>query len=301
MIPGVSGGTIAFITGIYERLIDCLRSFDFQAMSHLRKFQIGKFLQHIDFKFLAALMLGVLVSIFSLAKLLEYLFAHYPVLIWAFFFGLIMASVFAVGKMVRRWGPVPIVCLLVGAAVAITIALLTPGRENTHFVYLILCGIVAVSSMLIPGLSGSFVLLLMGNYILILSAIANWRDTMFTILLPVGIGCVIGLVVFSHALHWVFKHFHDVAVSLITGFILGSLLTIWPWKKEVFFLDPSGGFKLDPRSGEKIVSGYEWLPPDFGVSETWWAIGLIVLGILAVLGIEFLGSKRPSEGEGEGA
>jgi len=225
VIPGVSGGTIAFITGIYERLIYALKSLNTKALSFLLKGKLKDFAQYTDLGFLTALTVGVAVSILSLAKLLDYLFLTYPVLLWAFFFGLIIASVYYVGKQVQRWNASTFIALIIGTVMAVGISLLSPASENTSFWYVFICGIVAICSMILPGLSGSFLLIIMGNYLLVLKAIGDFN---FKILLPLALGCGVGLVAFSNLLSYVFKRFPDVTIALLTGFILGSLNILWP-------------------------------------------------------------------------
>ncbi len=281
VIPGVSGGTIALITGIYEKLINSLKSFDVQALKFLLKGRFKDLSVHVNLNFLIAVFLGVGVSILSLAKLLEYLFDNYPVYLWAFFFGLILASVYYVGKTVEKWNWDTILTLIAGTGVAIVISLLNPTTENNGTVYLFLCGVVAISSMILPGLSGSFILILMGNYMLVLSSIS---DLNISVLLPFGIGCVFGLLAFSHLLAWVFKKFKDVTISILTGFILGSLMILWPWKKALYLKDNLGA------DDEMIIQGYEWLIPDLG-AETLMAVLLIFIGIASIWAIEFMGNK----------
>ena len=203
VIPGVSGGTIALITGIFEELIDSIKSFDLKAIRLLFTGKLAEFVRHVNLWFLIAVFLGIAVSIVSLAKLLEFLFVYYSVFVWAFFFGLILASVYFVGRTVHRWNSSVIVTLFIGTIVAIAISVLNPASENDHFLYLAICGVVAVCSMILPGLSGSFVLILLGNYELVMiNAVSNFR---VDILIPVIIGAGAGLILFSHFLSWVFK------------------------------------------------------------------------------------------------
>lgn len=300
VIPGVSGGTVAFITGIFETLINALKSFDVRAIRLLTKGEIKAFWSHINGGFLLPLGLGVIVSVASLAKLLGYLFDHHPELIWALFFGLILASVYYVGKTVERWAIGPVVGLLVGLGIAVTIALLKPASENTGLVYLMLCGVVGVCSMIIPGLSGSFVLILMGNYRLILDALSDLVSASVAfdfsgmvgplkIFLPVIVGVVVGLITFSHFISWLFRRFRDVAVALLTGFVTGSLMIIWPWKNNVYKLNDDGSPVLK-SSGEQIVEGYQWYFPRFDDTTTWLALGLIVIGAVLVVFMESYGN-----------
>lgn len=290
VIPGVSGGTIALITGIYEELITSIKSFDLKAIRLLAGFKIKELAAHVNLRFLIVLFIGIAVSILSLARLFEYLLAYQEVLIMAFFFGLILASVYFVGKTVAAWSASAITAFLIGTVVAVGIALITPATENAAFWYVFICGIAAICSMILPGLSGSFVLIIMGNYLLVLGGINRFD---LTVLVPLGLGCAFGLVAFSQVLAWVFKHYRDITIALMTGFILGSLTIIWPWKEETYLLDAAGNPVLKEGS-EQIVSGYIWLMPDWGAGEAWFAIVLIVLGGLALWGIERMADENPA-------
>lgn len=297
VIPGVSGGTIAFITGIYERLIKALKSFDVDGLKLLTKGKIEELLEHVDFWFLVSLFAGIGASIITLAKLLKYLFGSYPVLVWAFFFGLIFASIYYVGKTVKQWSVAPIISAAIFATIAASISFFTPGVENSSFFYVFLCGIVAICSMILPGLSGSFILLLMGNYMLVLGAVSAFD---LGIIIPMALGCVIGLVVFSRFLSWLFDNHPDMTIASMTGFIIGSLATIWPWKSAEYLTDANGELIL--RKGEPKVVGYNWqLPETFGGAmpesfsgETWLALGMIVLGIGILVVVEKAGASKSS-------
>lgn len=274
VIPGVSGGTIALITGIYERLINAIKSFDLAAFRLLLGRNFTDFWRRIDGTFLSAVLLGVGVSIVSLAKLLEYLLEAQEKLTMAFFFGLILLSIYFVGKTVRQWGVSTVVMLLIGTVIAVAIALLAPATENASFFYVFLCGIVAICSMILPGLSGSFVLIIMGNYALVLGAIGS-AD--FSILLPLMLGCGFGLVAFSHLLSWIFKHYHDQTLALMTGFILGSLAIIWPWKNTL-----TDTLVREGKDPKEVVTGYEWFFPSLTDGSNWVAIALVVAGAIAI-------------------
>ena len=300
VIPGVSGGTIALITGIYEKLIYSLKSFDLKAISYLFKFQFKELAEHVNLRFLIALFLGVGVSIVSLAKLFKVLLENPDHEKWlmAFFFGLILVSIYSVGRTVSKWSPTTIIGLVVGLIIAVLISVLTPASENSSFIYLILCGVVAICSMILPGLSGSFVLIIMGNYKLVMvDAVSEFN---MKVLIPVVIGSVVGLIAFSQILGWVFKHYRDLTIASMTGFIIGSLSIIWPWKNPVYLMDETGAELI--RKGKKIVSGYEWYLPDFGISHTWIAIGFILLGAATIYLIErFANTQDTSDTTPEGA
>lgn len=287
VIPGVSGGTMALITGIFERLINAIKSFDVTAAKLLFSGKIKDFLKHIDFYFLVAVFFGVIVSIVSIARLLEYLFLHYPIYVWAFFFGLILASVYFVGKSVRKWNLSVIITFVAGTTAALSISMLNPATENDSFFYLIICGVVAICSMILPGLSGSFILILMGNYKLVMIAV-NHLD--IEILLPVVIGAVVGLVAFSHILSWIYKKYKDQTISLLTGFILGSLGILWPWQHEVFLKDDLGNFIL--KNGEKVVQTTDTYIPESFNTEVIIAIALMIIGIITISLIEKVAGNK---------
>ncbi|MBD3219747.1 DUF368 domain-containing protein [bacterium] len=284
VIPGVSGGTVALIAGIYQRLIDALRSFDLVTLGLVRERRWGEAAGRVDLRFLVGLGAGVAISLVSLARLLTWLLEHFPVETWAFFFGLIMGSVWFVGARIDRWGFGPVAGFAIGLVIAGGIALLPPAAPNPHPVYLLLCGVAAVVSMILPGLSGSYVMLLMGNYRLVLEAIGEARVMQ---LLWVAIGAAVGLVAFSRLISYLFRKHRDLTLALLTGFILGSLLIIWPWK--------------DIGSDVENVSEYAWRLPDLAVAATWWQIGLIVVGGLAVWVLERSGSIEPASGHDRSA
>jgi putative membrane protein len=289
VIPGVSGGTIAFVTGIYERLINSIKSLDSTALKLLLSRKFTDLFKHTDAGFLTALILGVVVALLTLARALKYGFEHHPILISAFFFGLIAASIWSIFKMVKHWSGAAFIGLFIGGAIAVSMAFLPQAQENQSLIYLMICGVVAMCSMIIPGVSGSFVLILMGNYNLIMvESLTKLGDMKFkealTVLIPVGIGAVLGMAALSRLLSWLFKKFHDVAVATITGFVAGSLVTIWPWKTPQI---QSFGDK------EKII-GYERFFPTLD-SNFWIAALVILLGGALMLGIEILGKEKEAK------
>ena len=292
VIPGVSGGTIALITGIFEKLINSIKSFNLKAIRLLLTGKFKDFASHVNLGFLVAVLSGVAVSIISLAKLFGFLFTNYPIYIWAYFFGLILASVYFVGKTIEKWSVLTIFMFVLGTAIAIGLTILKPASENSSFLYLILCGVIAACSMILPGLSGSFVLILLGNYELVMINAVNERDIM--VLLPVVIGAGFGLLAFSYLLSWIFKKFKDKIIALLSGFILGSLGILWPWKhsfnntgqllpvnKFGAFIDSNGVIleHVKPLSFRQI------LPDNFN-SVVLWAIGLILIGIVSIWIVE---------------
>lgn len=273
VIPGVSGGTMALLTGIFEKLIDAIKSFDLKAIKLGCTFKFKELFEHVDIKFLSAIGIGVVASILTFARVLEYLFENHPLYIWSFFFGLILASVYFVGKSIQKKGLSSIAFFVVGTAIAVAIAFLEPAQENRNFLYLMVCGAVAMCSMILPGLSGSFVLLLMGNYELVMIHAVKSFD--FGVLIPVGIGAVAGLLAFARLLSWVFKKFNDQTIALLTGFIFGSLAILWPWKSEI-----------TEAFGEKIkVVGYDYALPELS-AETGIALAIMLAGIIIIALVE---------------
>lgn len=268
VIPGVSGGTIALITGIFERLINALKSCNLTAIKLFFTGKFKEFAQHIDLWFLVSVGSGVLVAILSIARLFEFLFAEYPIYLWSFFFGMILASIYYVGITIEKFNWKVLVSFVIGTAIALLIAFGTPAKENSNFIYLIICGAVATCSMILPGLSGSFVLVLMGNYQLIMIDAVN--DLNLKILLPVVVGGVVGLLAFSHLLSWIFKNYRDITIAVLTGFILGSMPIIWPWKNDV----------VTYFGSEAKVTGYEYYLPELNLD---FSIALVIMLIGAAL------------------
>ena len=268
VIPGVSGGTIALITGIFERLINALKSFNLTAIKLFFSGKFKEFAQHTDLWFLASVGAGVVAAILSIARLFEFLFAEYPIYLWSFFFGMILVSIYYVGITIEKFNWKVLVSFAIGTAIALLIAFGTPAKENSNFIYLMICGAVATCSMILPGLSGSFVLVLMGNYQLIMIDAVN--DLNLKILFPVAVGGVVGLLAFSHLLSWIFKNYRDITIAVLTGFILGSMPIIWPWKNDV----------ITYFGSEAKVTGYEYYLPELNLD---FSIALVIMLIGAAL------------------
>ncbi|MBL4578801.1 MAG: DUF368 domain-containing protein, partial [Flavobacteriales bacterium] len=228
IIPGVSGGTIAFITGIYEELIKSLKSIDLQALKLLFTGKLRKFWAHINGTFLLVLFLGIATSVFSLAKVIKFLLTEYPILLWGFFFGLIIASAFMIARTIEKWTIQTIVAITLGGIGAYLITILTPATTPETTLFTFGAGMIAICAMILPGISGSFLLLMMKQYERIVGALTSFD---LEVILTFGSGAVLGLVLFSKVLSWLFKKFHDVTIALLTGIMFGSLNTIWPWKE----------------------------------------------------------------------
>lgn len=278
VIPGVSGGTIAFITGIYERLLNSLKSFDIPALTLLLKGKFQSFAAKTDLTFLLLIFLGVAISIVSLAKAIELAFIHYEELTLSFFFGLIIASIWAVSRQVSSWNFGTIGGLLLGLCIAVSISFLPPAQANENALYVFLCGIVAVCSMILPGLSGSFILLLMGNYLLVMQSISSFN---FSILIPLMVGVIVGLVLFSRLLSYLFSHYRDLTIALLAGFVAGSLLIIWPWKETIYEI----------LEGKQKAVGYVWKLPEIDLNLPI-SVLFILAGFMLVWIIEWKSSKN---------
>ena len=278
VIPGVSGATIALIAGVFEPLIDAIKSFDVTALRLLSAGRFRSLFQHVNLPLLLPLAIGLFAAIVSLARLLEYLFGHYPVYVWAYFFGLIMASIYFVGKTVSPWTVVRVGLLLAGMAVAVALTFLNPAVENRNPAYVFLCGIVAICSMILPGISGSFILILMGNYeLIVFEAVSRGR---FSLLAPFLAGCGIGLVAFSHVLSRVLRVARHQTLAILTGFIVGSLVTIWPWKKAIYRVTETAEAVL--KEGQPVIFRYRPVLPEALDAEVGIALLMMVVGILSI-------------------
>jgi len=281
VVPGVSGGTMAFILGIYEELINSIRSLvNPQAIKLLLTFKIKEGLDMLPWQFLLAVGVGILLAIFSLAQFLEWMLVNHPALLWSFFFGLVTASIFTVVKRVSQWGVLTLGGVVVGTIVAYIIVGLVPAETTNAAWFLFLSGFIAICAMILPGISGSFILVLLGKYQYVLSAVNN-RD--FVTLFLVAAGAAVGIITFAQILGWLFKRYHDLTVAILIGLMIGSLRKIWPWKETVRTI-------ID-RHGEPIpVEQINILPPVW-TNEVTFALVLAIVGFAVVFVIDFWASK----------
>ncbi|NND62316.1 MAG: DUF368 domain-containing protein [Flavobacteriaceae bacterium] len=229
-VPGVSGGTIAFISGIYEELVNTISSVNLSLITTLRKKGFSAFWKQLNGSFLLALLSGILLSFVSFMRLAKYLIEYHPVLIWSFFFGLIVASIIYVGKQIKKWRPVTVIALIAGTGIAYFITTLASLGSNENSFFLFFAGAIAICAMILPGISGSFILVILGAYKTLSDAI---HDIDIKRLLLFTGGAVVGLLSFSRLLKWLFKHYENTTLALLTGFIVGSLNKIWPWKETI--------------------------------------------------------------------
>ncbi|KAB7531239.1 DUF368 domain-containing protein [Flagellimonas olearia] len=282
VVPGVSGGTIAFISGIYEELISSINTINPSLIQVVRKEGIKSAWNKINGNFLLSLFLGIFISVFSLAKFLSWLLDNKPVLLWSFFFGLVLASIFFVGKEITRWTLGTVVILLFGAALAYFITELPASENIDSLPYLFMSGALAICAMILPGISGAFILVLLGSYKTILDAVHE-RD--IKIILTVGLGAILGLLSFARLLKWMFNHYKNLTLALLTGFILGSLNKIWPWKKV-----------LETKTfGDKtiVVDDINVWPSAFeGDNQLILAIILAIIGFSLIFILERVASKK---------
>jgi len=309
-VPGVSGGTVSFVLGFYEELIYSFRKINFIAFKLLINFRFKSFYSYVNGSFLLLVMGGSIFSYFSISLVLDYFLQYYELYVWSWFFGMIIGSVYYIGKDFGKWNSANTISLILGISVGLGISFLNPARENDNLWFVFICGIIGVSGMTLPGLSGSFILILMGNYVLLLVDSVNELLFVVTNLITGNfevledpekirylkiisvftLGSVFGLVSISHVLGYVLKRWNAIVTAIIIGFITGSLGIVWPWKKAIYLIN-NETFLLD-KKGNKIIENYNRFIPDFSLLETWVAIFYIILGILLVLSIDYYGRKK---------
>lgn len=309
-VPGVSGGTVSFVLGFYEELIFSFQRINGKAFQFLLKGHFRSFFTYINAQFLALVLAGSIFSYFSVSLVLDYFLRNYELYVWSWFFGMIIGSIWYIGKDFGEWNLKSSISLIIGASIGVGISFLTPAAENDNLWFVFLCGIIGVSGMTLPGLSGSFILILMGNYVLLLVDSVNELFRVITDIFSgnfdfvddaerirylkiIGVftaGSAFGLVSISHVLGYVLKRYHQIVTAIIIGFITGSLGIVWPWKEKIY-REFNGEFLLD-QNGDKIIENYQRFLPNLDVSTNWFAIFYIVVGILLILGIDYYGRKR---------
>ena len=287
VVPGVSGGTIAFISGIYEELLTSISSIKFSSIKLLKDKGFKVFWKTINGNFLLALVIGIFISILSLAKIISWLLENEPILVWSFFFGLVLASILFIGKQITKWTILSVVLFLIGAVIAYYITTLQPlVSENSSPLFLFIAGALAICAMILPGISGSFILVLLGAYKPVLDAI---HDRDFKLLAILASGAIIGLLSFSKVLKWLFNHYKNLTLAVLTGFILGSLNKIWPWKKVLSTRINSHGETvplLEKSMSPLAFNGDNQLP---------FAICFMILGFVIILLLEKFNPKKNTQ------
>lgn len=284
VVPGVSGGTIAFISGIYEELLTSISNVNLSILKTLKKDGIKAAWEQLNGGFLLSLMIGIAISVVSLAKGISFLLTNHPVLVWSFFFGLVLASIIYVGKQIEAWRVQEIITLLVACALAYYITIAEPMVSDGASVwFLLLAGALAICAMILPGISGAFILVLLGAYHTVLEAV-HGRD--LQVIAIVGVGAIVGLLSFSKVLKWLFTNFKNVTLAGLTGFIVGSLNKIWPWKETLTTRINSKGITVPVL--QKSV-----LPAQFsGEAQLGLAIVLAVVGFMLIIGMEKIANKK---------
>lgn len=288
VVPGVSGGTIAFITGIYDELLGSINNINFQALKTLKSEGVKAFWKHINGNFLVFLLLGIGVSIASLAKLISYLMDEHAIGLWSFFFGLVTASIFYVAQQVSKWNVLNVIGFILGAFFAYFITEIPPLQQSGELWFIFVSGLIAICAMILPGISGSFILLILGSYEIIINAI---KSINISIMAVFATGCVIGLLSFSRVLKWLLDKHRNSTIAVLSGFLLGSLNKIWPWKinvGEALYTHSNGKEEFITKNVSPI--GFE------GDNQLILAISLFLVGFVLIFAMEIVAKKlNPSQ------
>lgn len=308
-VPGVSGGVVAFVAGFYEEFIYSLQKINRKALALLMYRRFSVFFRYINGRFLSLLIFGMVLSYFSISKLLDYLLRHYELYVWSIFFGMIIGSIYYIHKDFKEWTRATVITFAISIVLGIAISFLSPAKENDNLFFVFFCGIISVSGMTLPGFSGSFILILLGNYVLLLVDSVNAlydtfsdifsgdfsftkddaRMRMLAVLSIFTLGSVAGLVTFSHLLSYILKRYKNITLAAIIGFIVGSLGVVWPWKETIYKLNSNGEFLYD-STGEKIVQNYSRYIPSLEI-KTLYAVSFIIIGVLIILALESYGER----------
>jgi len=297
VVPGVSGGTIAFISGIYEELIETIHNLDFGILKRWKQDGLKSAWNAYNLSFLVALFAGVFISILSLAKAITWLLENHPIMVWSFFFGLVIASILYVGKQISHWNPKIIIALIVAVGVAYAITLAKPlGSTDTTW-FLFLAGFIAIIAMILPGISGSFILLLLGAYTGVIGTLTqfgkgittlNWDlfwDA-FTRLFVFGMGAIVGLKLFSRILNWMFKNHKNLVLAVLTGFMIGALNKIWPWKEVLEYRMSHSGVKVPFLEKSIFPTHYD------GDPKLLLALVFMLIGFLSIFLLERIANQK---------
>lgn len=297
VVPGVSGGTIAFISGIYEELIETIHKLDMGFFRTWKRSGFKVAWRSYNLAFLLALFSGIFISILSLAKVITWLLTHHPILVWSFFFGLVIASILYVGKQITKWDVKIVIAILLAAGLAFFITLAKPMGSPESVWFLFVAGFVAIIAMILPGISGAFILLLLGAYTAVIGTINELSEgvskmdwgTLSNALLKLGVfalGAILGLKVFSRALNWMFKHHKNITLAVLTGFMIGALNKIWPWKEVLQYRTNHNGEQI-PFIEKSI------LPTKFeGDPQILYATIFMVVGFLLIFLLERLSVSK---------
>lgn len=274
VVPGVSGGTIAFIVGIYDELINSIKSINGESLKLLFSGNLKAFWQYIHANFLFSILLGIGISVFSLAKVITWLLVAHPVLVWSFFFGLVLASTWFVSKDIKEWNCKTIAGFMAGAIIAFYITIATPAETSAEWWFIFICGAIAICAMILPGISGSFILVLLGKYFFIMEAVKTLN---IKVMLIFAAGAFIGITTFSRVLSYALKYFRNITLAVLTGFMLGSLNKVWPWKEKIETMADGHIIELESNI---LPSG-----------QVWEAVALALIGFFSVYFLEKLSTK----------
>ena len=285
VVPGVSGGTIAFISGIYEELIGSLSSFNFGLFKVIKNKGIKGVWEEINGTFLLVLFSGILFSVFALASGISWLLENEPVRLWAFFFGLVLASIWLMAKQIRHWNLLAVVALVLGAAVAYFVTELPPISPEKTWWFILLSGFVAICAMILPGISGSFILLILGSYKMVIDSIKNFEVVDLMIF---ATGCLAGLLTFSKALKWMFREHKRLTIAILTGFLIGSLNKLWPWKEN-------GELLYTHSDGRAEYLQHNILPGSVQNPDYVLVISCVLIGAMIIIGLEYFSSRKQAQ------
>jgi putative membrane protein len=286
VVPGVSGGTVAFITGIYDELLASINEVDAEALKLLFKFRIAEVWKKVNGNFLVVLLSGIFTSLLSLAKLMTYLLEHHPISIWSFFFGLIIISAPLVLRQVRNWNFGVGLSLVLGIIIAYLITVISPSQTPNHLAFIFFAGALAICAMILPGISGAFILLLLGKYQFMIGSLLEFN---LPVIIVFASGCVIGLLAFSRFLTWILKNYHNATVALLAGFMLGSLNKVWPWRQVMEYVTDREGKQVP--AFDKSILPWNYFEVTGKDPQVFQAIMLMALGVFIVVLIEKIAER----------
>jgi len=284
-VPDVSGGTIAFISGIYEELVTTISNINVALIKTLFKDGFATFWKQLNGNFLLALLTGIIISFVSFMRLAKYLIEFHPILIWSFFFGLIIASIYFVGKQIKKWNLAVIISLIIGTIIAYFITTLPSMSNSDSGLFLMFAGALAICAMILPGISGAFILVILGAYKSLSDALHDFDMKKIALF---AIGAIVGLLTFSRVLKWLFKNYHNITLAILTGFIMGSLNKVWPWKRVLSYTTNKEGVQVPLTEQSISPLAFE------GDNQLWLAIGLMIVGFFTIIILEKFSPQEAS-------
>ncbi len=310
-VPGISGGMVALVLNFYEELIYTFQKFNGKALRLLTQGRFKSFFNYINYRFLIAVFAGSFTAYFTVSLVIDYFLQHYELWVWSLFFGMVLGSVYYVSKKIVRYTNQIYFIIFLGAFLGLMVSFIDPLPPNAQIAFVIFCGFISVSGMALPGFSGSFILILLGNYVLLMVDAVNnvvgivkdiligdyaflqddYRMHLLSLIFYFTFGSLMGLILFSKVMGYLLKNFHDRVIAALMGFIIGSIGATWPWKSAVYKLGESGNFLRD-SNGDKIIRTYHrYMPNEFSF-EFWWALIFIFIGILLIWIIDYFERKK---------